>query len=58
MGTEKLDPIEMARIIQQYDHGVGDYTAERAELLADLTSMEDIEREIDLFRAQKRDTAE
>ena len=56
--TKELGPVGMARFIQQYDHGLGDYTAERAELLADLTSMDDIKRELDQFRAKKRGIAE
>lgn len=41
--TKELGPVGMAYFIRQYDTGEGDYTAEREQLLSDVT-MEDIER--------------
>lgn len=56
--TKELGPVGMAHFIQQFDYGVGDYTTEREKLLADLTSMEDIKREFNRLRTQKRDIVE
>lgn len=41
--TKELGPVGMAYFIRQFDMGEGDYTANREQLLADVT-MEDIER--------------
>ena len=40
---KELGAIGMAHFIRQFDKGEGDYTAEREQLLADVT-MDDIER--------------
>lgn len=41
--TKELGPVGMAYFIRQFDKGEGDYTAEREQLLADVT-MDDIEK--------------
>lgn len=41
--TKELGPVGMAYFIRQFDKGEGNYTAEREQLLADVT-MDDIER--------------
>lgn len=41
--TKELGPVGMAYFIRQYDMGSGDYTAERDELLADITMEEALE---------------
>ena len=43
--TKELGPLGMALFIRQYENGYGDYTAEREELLKDVT-LEEIEREL------------
>jgi len=43
--TRELGPLGMALFMRQYDNGYGDYTAERDELLKDVT-LEEIEREL------------
>jgi hypothetical protein len=40
--TKELGPLGMALFMRQYDSGYGDYTAERDELLKDVT-LEEIE---------------
>ena len=40
---KELGPVGMAYFIRQFDSGEGDYTAERDELLADITLDEVIE---------------
>jgi hypothetical protein len=35
--TKELGPVGMVYFIQQYDRGEGDYTAERENLLAEVT---------------------
>ncbi|WP_018213904.1 hypothetical protein [Desulfitobacterium hafniense] len=40
--TKELGAVGMAYFIRQFDRGEGDYTAEREQLLADVT-IEDIE---------------
>lgn len=41
--TKELGPVGMAYFIRQFDKGEGDYTAEREQLLADVT-IDDIEK--------------
>ena len=41
--TKELGAVGMAYFIRQFDMGEGDYTAQREQLLADVT-MEDIEQ--------------
>jgi len=43
--TKELGPLGMALFLRQYDSGYGDYTAERDELLKDMT-LDDVEREL------------
>ncbi|MDR0818355.1 MAG: hypothetical protein LBN43_02130 [Oscillospiraceae bacterium] len=43
--SKELGPLGMALFMRQYDSGYGDYTAERDELLKDVT-LEEIEREL------------
>jgi len=43
--TKELGAVGMVYFIRQFDKGEGDYTAEREQLLADVT-IEDIERHI------------
>ena len=43
--TKELGPIGMALFIRQYENGYGDYTAEREELLKNVT-FDEIEREL------------
>lgn len=43
--TKALGPVGMARFLQQYDLGSGDYTEERKELLKD-ESIQEISSEI------------
>ena len=43
--TKELGPLGMALFLRQYESGYGDYTAEREELLKDIT-LEDVEREL------------
>ena len=43
--TKELGPLGMALFIRQYDNGYGDYTAEREELLENI-SPDDVEREL------------
>jgi len=50
--TKELGPVGMAYFIQQYDRGEGDYTAEREELLADVT-MESLMDELKAIRQRK-----
>ena len=47
--TKELGPLGMALFMRQYDNGYGDYTAERDELLKDVT-LEEIERELKAMR--------
>lgn len=47
--TRELGPVGMARFIQQFDNGKGDYTKERDALLADMTK-EDVERQLKQMR--------
>jgi len=43
--TKELGPLGMALFLRQYDNGYGDYTAERDDILKDIT-IEDIERDL------------
>jgi hypothetical protein len=43
--TKELGPLGTALFMRQFDGGHGDYTAERDELLKDVT-LEDLEREL------------
>jgi len=43
--TKELGPLGMALFMLQFDVGYGDYTAERDDLLKDIT-LEDVEREL------------
>ena len=45
--TKTLGPLGMALFILQFDSGYGDYTAERNELLKNIT-LEDIVRELNI----------
>jgi hypothetical protein len=47
--TKELGPVGMVYFIQQFDRGEGDYTAERDDLLSDVT-MEDALRELEEMR--------
>lgn len=47
--TRELGPLGMALFMRQYDSGYGDYTAERDELLKDI-SLEDVERELEAMK--------
>ncbi|MDR0424304.1 MAG: hypothetical protein LBH39_02410 [Clostridiales Family XIII bacterium] len=51
--TKELGPVGMAYFIQQYDRGEGDYTAEREDLLADLTA-ENLLMDLDTMRRQRQ----
>ena len=44
--TKELGPLGMSLFMRQFDNGYGDYTAERNELLKNVT-IEDIERELE-----------
>ena len=46
--TKALGPLGMALFMRQFEDGYGDYTAERGELLENIT-LEDIERELDIM---------
>ena len=46
--TKELGPLGMALFLRQYDSGYGDYTAERDDLLKDIT-LEDVERELNIM---------
>jgi hypothetical protein len=50
--TKELGPVGMTYFIQQFDNGRGDYTKERAELLAGITR-EDVERQLKQMRQTK-----
>ena len=50
--TKELGPLGMALFMRQYDSGYGDYTAERNEILKDIT-LEDIERDLDAGKVNK-----
>lgn len=50
--TKELGAVGMARFMQQYEPGEGDYTKERAALLEGIT-MEDILRELPEKRSQQ-----
>jgi hypothetical protein len=54
--TKELGPVGMAYFIQQFDRGEGDYTAEREELLADVT-MEGLMGELEAMRQNESSTA-
>jgi len=41
--AKELGPLGMALFMRQYDNGYGDYTAERGELLKNI-SLEEVER--------------
>ena len=43
--AKELGPLGMALFMRQYDNGYGDYTAQRDELLKDVT-LEEIEHEL------------
>ena len=43
--TRELGPLGMALFMRQYEYGYGDYTAEREELLKDVT-LDEAEREL------------
>ena len=43
--TKELGPLGMTLFIRQYESGYGDYTAEREELLKDVT-LNEVEREL------------
>jgi len=43
--TKELGPLGMALFLRLYDNGYGDYTAERDELLRDIT-LDDVECEL------------
>ena len=47
--TKELGPLGMALFIRQYENGYGDYTAEREELLKDVT-LDEVERELDAMQ--------
>jgi hypothetical protein len=47
---KELGPAGMAYFMQQFEPGEGNYTAERAELLKDVT-MDDILRDLEKMRA-------
>ena len=47
--AKELGPLGMALFIRQYENGYGDYTAERDELLKDIT-LEDVERELEAMQ--------
>ena len=49
--TKELGPVGMAYFIRQFDRGQGDYTAERAELLAGITN-DDILRELEELESE------
>ena len=53
--TEALGPVGMAYFLRQFEHGRGDYTAEREALLADVT-MEDFEAYVKLSRKEDAPT--
>lgn len=44
--AKELGPLGMALFMRQFESGYGDYTAEREELLKDVT-LEDVERELE-----------
>jgi len=48
--VKELGPVGMAYFIRQFEPGEGNYTAERAELLKDVT-MDDILRDLEKMRA-------
>ena len=47
--TKELGPLGMALFMRQYDGGYGDYTAERDELLKNIT-LDDVERELNAMQ--------
>lgn len=47
--VEALGPVNMARFLQQFDTGYGDYTREREKILEGLT-LDDIVNEIEAKR--------
>jgi hypothetical protein len=48
--VKELGPVGMVYFMRQFEPGEGDYTAERAELLKDVT-MDDILRDLEKMRA-------
>ena len=47
--TKELGPLGMALFMRQFDGGHGDYTAERDEILKDVT-LEEVERELETMK--------
>jgi hypothetical protein len=50
--VKELGAVGMAYFMRQFEPGEGDYTAEREELLKDVT-MEDILRDLEKLRAER-----
>ena len=44
--AKELGPLGMVLFVRQYEYGYGDYTAEREELLKDIT-LDEAERELE-----------
>jgi hypothetical protein len=49
--TKELGPLGMALFMRQYERGYGDYTAERDDILKDVT-LEEAERELEAMNNQ------
>jgi len=47
--AKELGPLGMALFMRQFDNGYGDYTAERGELLKNIT-LEEIENELEVMK--------
>jgi hypothetical protein len=50
--NEALGPVDAARFIGMFDHGSGDYTAQRFDLIGNPT-VDELRKEIEESRAQR-----